>query len=474
MRQKKNQTLLRKAAHVFLLGMTLILLLLCGNALAQKDAPEPTINSSDDGDDEAVTTMFEHPDDSRYWISGSLNAIAQGHESFHSPYSGANSLLSKPEFAASGVMTLYTGYKLTNHLQSLATVEEAVGHAVSDGVGLGGFTNPDNIHDPELGQAPYLARAMMRYSIPLGGGMVESERTPIDLTTKTSARRLEMIAGKFALTDFLDQNDVSSDSNLQFMNLTINQNGAWDYAGNSRGYTDGAVIQLIMPRWTLRFGEALMPKAAKSQFLEANLSQARSDNVELELHPVLDEKFMSVIRLFGFDNHASMGSFRDAILASQGTGVAPVITAHRVAASKYGFGVNIQQDLGEVRLFSRGGWNDGRYETLGFTEVDRTGSFGGDVSGSMWERELDRVGVAFVINGLSGDHRQYLALGGVGTWIGDGRLNYATEKIFESYYTLHCWRGIFLTADVQHITNPAYNRDRGPVLMPGFRLHVDF
>jgi high affinity Mn2+ porin len=475
MKQLMHQPTTSNAVWIFV-RMAMVLAVLAffgGNLVAQKTDSRPTPGLSED--DDHATTMFEHPDESRYWISGSINFIGQGHEDFMASYSGEKSLRSKPEFATSGVVTLYACFKLTRSLQVLVTSEEAVGHAVSSGFGLGGSTNPDNTHDPLLGRSPYIARAMVRYSIPLGGGMVSAERNQFDLSTNVSARRLELIGGKFALNDFFDQNDVSSDSDLQFMNLTVNQNGAWDYAGNSRGFTNGAIVQLIMPRWALRFGESLMPKAPGSQFLDANLSRAHSDNAEWELHPIVDGKFMSVIRLFAFGNHALMGKFRDAILTSQRSAAAPDITAHRLAGrTKYGFGANFQQNLGAIRLFSRGGWNDGHDETSGYTEVDRTVSFGGDIKGNIWHRKLDRVGAAFVVNGLSADHRQYLATGGMGTWIGDGQLKYATEKIFESYYTLHCWRGVFLTADLQHITNPAYNEDRGPVLIPGFRLHVDF
>ncbi len=475
MRPKKHQQLLRKAAPVGSKTILIlaVLALIGGNALGEKTGSGCDLTLYSDGDHTAVSTMFEHSDEGcRYWISRSANFIGQGHQAFQSSYIGANSLQSKPEFAASGVMTVFTGYKLSRNLQTLAEAEQAVGQIVSNGFGLGAFPYPDKPRDLGLNQAPYLARAMVRYSIPLGGGMAESGRTPFDLST--SAHRLEIIGGKFALNDFFDQNDVSSNNDLQFMNLTINQNGAWDYAENSRGYTDGTVIQWITPRWTLRFGEALMQKAAKSEQLDANLSRAHSDNAELELHPVIENKFESVIRLAVYHNHASMGSFRDAILASSGTGVAPQITAHQVMGNKYGAGVNIQQNLGDLRLFVRGGWNDGRYQTLGYTEVDRTASFGGDLKSSTWHRDEDQAGAAFVINALSGDHSHYLALGGIGTWVGDGRLNYATEKVFEGYYTLHCWSGIFLTADVQRITNPAYNRDRGPILMPGVRLHLDF
>lgn len=78
------------------------------------------------------------------------------------------------------------------------------------------------------------------------------------------------------------------------------------------------------------------------------------------------------------------------------------------------------------------------------------------------------------MNALSDAHREYLALGGQGFLLGDGRLNYNTEQILETYYTLHVWRGVFVAADFQYIRHPGYNRDRGPVIVPGFRFHTDF
>ena len=67
-----------------------------------------------------------------------------------------------------------------------------------------------------------------------------------------------------------------------------------------------------------------------------------------------------------------------------------------------------------------------------------------------------------------------LALGGQGFILGDGRLNYGREKIFETFYTVHLWRGVFGAFDLQHINNPGYNRDRGPVVVPGVRVHLEF
>ena len=77
-------------------------------------------------------------------------------------------------------------------------------------------------------------------------------------------------------------------------------------------------------------------------------------------------------------------------------------------------------------------------------------------------------------NGISRDHQQYLALGGYGFLLGDGRLNYAREDILESFYTLHAWRGFFPAVGLQYAVHPGYNKDRGPVIVPTLRLHVEF
>ena len=46
------------------------------------------------------------------------------------------------------------------------------------------------------------------------------------------------------------------------------------------------------------------------------------------------------------------------------------------------------------------------------------------LKGKAWGRPNDEVGLAGLINGLSDAHKDYLAAGGIGFIIGDGRLNY--------------------------------------------------
>src|ERR1019366_6201053 len=154
----------------------------------------------------------------------------------------------------------------------------------------------------------------------------------------------------------------------------------------------------------------------------------------------------------------------------------PEITNHPWHITrKYGFGVNLEQNLTRnVTAFARWGWDDGRTESFAFTEIDSTFAEGVGVNGAKWHRKQDRAGIAFVSNGIKKDHQNYLANGGDGFLLGEGRGEYGGENIVESYYTAHVWRGIYVAPGVQYIVDPGYNRDRGPVVVPSLRAHVEF
>jgi high affinity Mn2+ porin len=178
-----------------------------------------------------------------------------------------------------------------------------------------------------------------------------------------------------------------------------------------------------------------------------------------------------------YTNYANMGLYRDAVIQfAEGLVPAPDITRHPWhITGKYGFGVNLEQTLTpNVSAFARWGWDNGKTESFAYTEIDSTVAEGVRVNGVKWHRKQDRAGIAFVSNGIKKDHQNYLAAGGYGFLLGDGRLNYGRENILESYYTAHVWRGIYVAAGLHDIVNPGYNRDRGPVIVPAFRAHVEF
>jgi hypothetical protein len=413
----------------------------------------------------------------RWWISGQANWISQWHPRFHSPYQGENSLSPEAQDATSTVLTLFTGVRLTDRTELLCDVQESAGHGIGEAQGLAGETNLDVVRHPLLSKAPYVARLMWHQIIPLSREKVVSARTPFSLFRTLPVRRLEVRFGKFSMADFFDLNTYGSDTTLQFMNWTVDNSGTYDYATDTRGFTFGAMIEYHDRRWAVRFAEGLMPKVADGIHLDADVNRARAENIEFELNGTILRKQEGIVRILSFVNHANMGSYREAVdnfLA--GLTAKPDITAHPLQTTiKYGFGANFEQPLNDwMGVFGRWGWNEGRHESLAYTEVDGTVEIGVGGSGKRWGRKFDRAGLAFVTNGISRDHQRYLALGGLGFLLGDGLLNYGRENIVESYYTLHLWRGVYPSFGVQHINNPGYNRDRGPVIVPTLRLHLEF
>jgi hypothetical protein len=463
----------RRRLAVPLLGF----LLLIAPAVRAQEAPESSHSSPQAPESDPIPVMFPHPETDRLWISGQANFISQWHPAFHSPYQGRNSLSPEAQDASSRVLTLYTGLRLTNAAEVLCDVQETGGHGIGEALGLAGFTNLDVVRNPTLSKAPYIARLMWHHVISLSSEDAPSSRTPFSLFSRLPLRRFEIRFGKFGLADFFDLNSYGTDSNLQFMNWTVDNNGAYDYAADTRGFTFAAMFEYHDRHWAARFAEGLMPKVANGIHLDADLGRARSENIEFEVRRAVVFKQEGILRLLAYVNHANMGSYRQAIENFR-AGLTPVpeITAHPLqTTAKYGFSANFEQPFNDwLGLFGRWGWNDGRHESYAYTEVDATIEFGVGASGARWSRKFDRAGLAFVSNGISRDHQQYLALGGLGFLLGDGRLNYGRENALETYYTLHAWRGAYPSFGFQYVKNPGYNRDRGPVLVPTLRLHLEF
>ncbi|MGB0064230.1 MAG: carbohydrate porin [Terracidiphilus sp.] len=448
-----------------------------GSGSSGTQSADPGSGGTNSGDPQ---TLFPHTESGRYWVSGQANVILQGHSAFHAQYSGPNSLTNWAQWSTTHVLTLYTGYQLARHTEVFADVEDATGNGIGNANGLAGYVNLDSVRLVEgmpLSKSPYLARFMIRQIVPLSGDHVDADRDELHLATSLPARRIEFRFGKFDLADFLDVNNFGSDSHLQFLNWTVDNNGAWDYAANTRGYTDGAIIEYDDHWWTLRFAEALMPKIANGQFLDADLARARAENVEFEARGERIAHRAGVVRVLGYLNHANMGNYSESnALFLAGKTPTPEITAtQEQGRHKYGFGLNFEQAVTrEVSVFGRVGWSDGHNESFAYTEDDRTVELGAFSMGRAWRRPSDRAAAAFVANGIVAAHQQYLALGGLGFLLGDGALTYRPEKIFETFYTAHLWRGFFASYDFQHIDDPGYNQARGPVAVSAVRFHTEF
>jgi len=394
-----------------------------------------------------------------------------------SPYSSNLSLRTDGDTQTTKTFGAYFGMALARNLQAYLDFEMFKGAGISNATGLGGLTDGDVVREGanDLGKGPYVARKYLRYMLPLHDDTRDVSRTQDQLPGKEALSRLEVKAGTMAVVDDFDRNRYANSPRTQFQNWSLMNNAAWDFNADTRGFTNGVMVGYIRPDWALRFGVYQMPSKANGQDLDAPLGKARGENLELTLQPGSHE---TAVRLLAYRNIARMGVYRDAIARGIAQGLPPDIVADdKDGRRKYGFGINLEQPLaddGESGLFARLGWNDGKTETFAFTEVDRTVTLGAQVAGNRWGRAADRLGVAFVVNGLSADHRDYLAAGGQGFVIGDGALNYGTERILEGYYRMQLGKYAHLGPDVQYIQNPGYNRDRDPAVVVSLRLHLEY
>jgi high affinity Mn2+ porin len=251
--------------------------------------------------------------------------------------------------------------------------------------------------------------------------------------------------------------------------------GAWDYAADTRGYTYGFVIERFDGDWAARFAGAAEPLVANGEQLDKDLLHAYSLTAEYERGYTLSDR-QGTARLLVFYNRADMGNYDEAIAQAEETGEAPdIVATRRVGRAKWGFIVNADLSLGGPwGAFFRGSWNDGANESWAYAEIERSASTGVLRKGPFSGRPNDEAGLALIVNGLGASHREYLALGGYGFMIGDGRLNYGLETIAEIFYQAAVIEHLWFAADYQFVANPAYNRDRGPINVLGARLHVEF
>ena len=255
------------------------------------------------------------------------------------------------------------------------------------------------------------------------------------------------------------------------MNWGLVANEAWDYPADSIGFITGMAAELYQPGWALRYGFFQMPRSSNGTALDSNYLEAWGMVTEFERRYHL-RAHPGAIRLLAFLNRADMGSYQAALDSP----VRPAdIEATRAYRYKYGFGLNIEQELVRgIGAFTRVGWSDGQNEAWTFADVDRTFTLGLSVNGQFWGRTNDTVGVGGILNSAATVHHEFLAAGGTGILAGDGALTYGSEKALEVYYDFQVWKTIHSTIDYQLITNPAFNQDRGPISVFGARLHMEF
>jgi high affinity Mn2+ porin len=304
---------------------------------------------------------------------------------------------------------------------------------------------------------------------------------PFSMRSQVPERRFELYMGKFSLADFMDS-CCGADPHFGLLNWGSNSNLAWDYGADTRGYDYAIMAEYLDPLFAVRFVEGLEPTVANGLDLDWRFDRDHCENLELEVHGNIIDDWRGKLSLLGFFNHAHMGSYEDSLrlfFSGQGDASVPDITQterpRNRARTKYGLIVEAEQEITKMfRVFAGFGINDDKNESWAYAECANSAQVGFDVRGDLWDRERDRFGAAFISSGIDSAHRRYLEYGGIGTLeLGDGGLSYQRETVVETYYTIKLPFGLSFGPLYQHIWNPGYNHDRGPIDVYGFRVHLE-
>ena len=418
-------------------------------------------------------------------IHAQITTVFQYHPAFRADYSGINSLDNKADKALSLTSTLFIGRKLWKGASIYLNPELSGGTGLSGAHGAAGFPNGEIYRVGNPTPTPFFARLFIQQVIRLGKSDYTVQPTDQNqLAGKIPASRVVITVGKFCLSDFFDGNNYNHDARSQFLNWSLMAHGSWDFPADTRGYTSGFVVEVIKPLWAVRFSAVMVPKQANALKMDWQLDKANSETAEFEK----DWNYKGqagALRATGFITFSRAPYYKDVIHALQ-TGdtaqsnlliniISGQTTWNTFGGIKYGFGVNLEQEMGYgIGLFARGNWSDGHSADWAFTQIDNSAQVGMLMKGTLWKRPMDNFGVAGVINGLSPLQRQYLEMGGYGFIIGDGALTYRPEMILEVFYNIQLAQILFISPDYQFIANPGYNKARGPAHVPGLRLHLEF
>ena len=411
----------------------------------------------------------------KYSLHFQVTVIPQYHFDFSSPYSGQNSLQPSEPPRSSYTGTAYFAIKPFTNTYVVFNPEFAGGKGLSKTLGIAGFPNGEVYRVGDPTPTPFIARLYVEQRFPLSKRMEKIEDDQNQLAETTHKDFISLVFGKFSLTDFFDNSQISHDPRTQLMNWSLMSNGAWDYPANTRGYTIGGMFQVLYYDWAFRTALTTVPIEANGPELQFKYSKAMGMVWELEKTHLFkkDDTHFSTLHMGIFSNLAKMGNYAQSIQTA-GSNAPDITSTREYGRTKWGYYASLDNNFGYFHHFIKTSWNDGKNETWAFTEIDQSITTGVLFDGNLWKRNKDKFSIGFVSNGLSTEHSTYLAKGGYGFLIGDGKLNYGHEQIIEAYYACHLSKNLTLSPDYQFVMNTGYNKYRGPVHIIALRLHAEF
>jgi hypothetical protein len=482
-----------------LTGLIALTRVLFGSTAAQAQAAPPAPHEDQAFDFMNVLTQHGmHDIGHESWNAyGQFTYISSWKPSFSAPYTNAGgsvgSLVPDYERSFTGSFTLFLALRLWEGGEVYFVPEVISERGLSNLKGIGGSIQNFELQKtgsetPQL----YRARLDLQQTFGFGGARQDKTSQPMQLGATVDSRRLELRVGTFSALDVFDRNTVIPDPRKDFLNMAFMTHSSWDFAADARGYSFGGAAELYWDDWALRVGRMAPPHDPNVLPITFDLIGQYADAFELEHDHVLFGR-SGAVRLLAYRNREVTGRFSEAIAAFQadpmknaaactsynygsGNHTAPDLCWVRRPNTKVGIGINLEQHLiaDDIGVFLRAMYSDGRTEVDAFNPADRDLSFGFLANGSIWHRQFDSTGIGFAASWISSVHAQYLAMGGVDGFVGDGRLNQAAESVIDVFYSFNLFKALWLTADYQHLWNPGFNADRGPVDILSGRVHAEF
>lgn len=421
-----------------------------------------------------------------YSVHGQTTNVAQGYPKFPAAYDGPNSFPSYGKSNVGSTSNVFMGMRLWEGGAAYVNPEVDVGYGLANSVGAASYVNGAVA---KVGSsAPYMRfqRYFLRQIIGLDGSSTELasdegarnevlESTQNQVSGRVDKDRVIVTLGKFAVGDVFDDNVYAHDPNTGFLNFAFNAMGAFDYAADAWGYTNGVAVEWKQNWWTARAGAFQLSTVPNGPDIEPVLFRQYMGVSEFETRYELFGQ-PGAIKFLAFGDNGYLNKVENAIKYAFVTGeFPPTVDSVRRRAVKLGGGINVkQQIMPNLGFFLRASMTDGRFETVDYTDIDHSVAFGFVGGGALWGREDDEIGVGAAFSGLSPERVNYFGLGGLSVYIGDGAIRYAGEKNFESYYKVGFGRNFDATFDYQLLVNPAHNSARGPINVFGLRLRAAF
>ena len=410
----------------------------------------------------------------RWSLHGQATFVEQAYPRFRSPYEGTNSLSGTSQAKNTASATAFVGVRLWTGLALYFNPEIDQGFGLNDTHGVAAFPNGEAQKASFPMPRFVVDRLILRQTFGLGGPREVATDGPNQLAELRDVSRVTIVAGRLAVTDYFDDNTYANDPRTNFLNWNLYGAGAYDWTMDQLSWTWGALAELNQRHWAVRAGYFLLPTVSSTNSFDTHIPERGEYAAELEWR-YLANPLPGTVRLFGWVNHGTMGSYAAALALPLDSPAYPDITATREVRTNPGVVLNAEQAISDqLGIYSRASWSPGRVEILGGTDCDESASLGALVGGASWGRPDDRIGLGGVVGGLSPIARAYFAAGGLGILIGDGRLDYRPEKVSELYYGYAVRPWLTVGLDYQFVADPAYNADRGPVSIFGVRLHSEF